>query len=112
MRICYAHIKINKESKEAILTKLHEDECLIKTYGNLAIIPSLEQTINKRDDVLNFGEKLLSLNSGISLIVFKEIIYKFVALKKYSLNISEEYLKNYYYNWKNKKQNKFLLLCS
>lgn len=43
--------------------------------------------------VLEFAEKLLYLNNGISLITFKEIIYKFISIKKYSLNITEEYLK-------------------
>lgn len=103
-KICYSHIKLNKIKKEAFLTKLHEEECLIKNFGNITIMPSINKIIKNRDDVLEFAEKLLYLNNGISLITFKEIIYKFISIKKYSLNITEEYLKNYFYNWRNKNK--------
>jgi len=56
----------------------------------------------KRDDIMEFGEKVLALNSGIFLSTFKEIIYTFLSIKKYSLYITEEYLKNFFYNWKSK----------
>ena len=49
-----------------------------------------------------FDDKLLSLNQGISLTAFKDVIYRMIAIKKLTLNVSENYLKNYFYNWKNK----------
>jgi len=58
----------------------------------------------KRDNIIEFGEKVLDLNSGISLSTFKEIIYRFLSIKKYSLYITEEYLKNFFYNWKSKNR--------
>ena len=51
-----------------------------------------------------FVDKLLSLNPGISLTAFKDVIYRMIAIKKYTLNVSENYLKNYFYNWKNKNR--------
>jgi len=62
----------------------------------------MNKIIEKRDDVMEFGEKVLILKSGISLSTFKEIIYRFLSIKKYSLYITEEYLKNFFYNWKSK----------
>ena len=51
-----------------------------------------------------FAYKLLSLNPGISLTAFKDVIYRMIAIKKYTLNVSENYLKNYFYNWENKNR--------
>ncbi len=101
-RMCYSHIKLDISKKEARLTQLHEDECLIKTFGTTTIIPSMNKIIKKRDDIMEFGNKILCLNSDITLPTFKEIIYRFVSIKKYSLDITDDYLKNYYYNWKAK----------
>ena len=67
-------------------------------------MPSINKIIKNKDDVLEFAEKLLYLNNGISLITFKEIIYKFISIKKNSLNITEEYLKNYFYKRRNKNK--------
>ena len=74
------------------MTKLQEDECLIKTYGNNTIIPSMNNIIKNRDDILDLDDKILALNSVISLTTFKQIIYRYTSIKKYELNITEEYI--------------------
>jgi len=78
----------------------------MKYFGNSTLIPSMNKIIEKRDgdDIMEFGEKVLAFNSGISLSTFKEIIYRFISIKKYSLYITEEYLKNFFYNWKSKNR--------
>ena len=59
-------------------------------------MPSLHEEITKREQILDFANKLLALNPAIPLTTFKETIYRISAIKKYTLNISETYLKNYF----------------
>jgi len=76
--------------KEAKLTNLHEEKCLIKYFGNSTLLPSMNRIIEKRDDAMEFGEKVLALNNRISLSSFKEIIYRFLSIKKCSLYIGNQ----------------------
>ena len=101
-KMCEAKIKIDIIKETAQFTKLHSNECLENTFGQLSIIPSLKKEITKRDHIMQFANKLLALNPAINLMLFKEVIYRICYIQKYTLNISDAYLKNYFYNWKNK----------
>lgn len=48
--MCYCHIKLDKIKKEVFLTKLHEEECLIKNFCNITIKPSINKIIKNKDD--------------------------------------------------------------
>ena len=52
----------------------------------------MNNIIKNRDDILDFGDKILDLNSGINLTTFKQIIYRYTSIKKYELNLTEEYI--------------------
>ena len=84
------------------MTKLHSNECLEKIFDQISIMPLLKNKITKRDHIMEFANKLPALNPTINLTSFKEVIYRVCSIKKYTLNISDGYLKNYFYNWKNK----------
>lgn len=49
-KMCYCHIKLDKIKKEVFLTKLHEEECLIKNFCNITIKPSINKIIKNKDD--------------------------------------------------------------
>ena len=103
-KLCDGKIIIDMVKETAFITKLHSNECLENSFGKITIMPSLNEEITKREQIMNFADKILALNPAIPLPSFKETIYRICTIKKYKLNISEQYLKNYFYNWKNKNR--------
>lgn len=103
-KMCNSKIIVYLTDKTALISILHSNECLEFIFGKNMILPSISKEIEKRNELMVFADKLLSLNPGISLTAFKDVIYLMIAIKKYTLNASENYLKNYFYNWKNKNR--------
>ena len=80
------------------------NECLEFIFGQNTIIPSINKEFKQREDVMEFANKLLSLNPCINLPTFKEVIFRMIVIKKYKFSISERYLNHYFYNCKNKNR--------
>ena len=73
-------------------------------FGSNTIIPSINKEIKKREEVLEFANNSLFINTSINLSTFKEVIYRMIAIKKYEINISDQYLNHYFYNWRNRNR--------
>ena len=102
--MCNRKIKINILKKEAFITQLYSIECLEFMLGINTVIPKINQEFSKREEIIQFANKLFLYNPAIYLNIFKEIIYKMIGIKKYKININETYLNHYFYNWNSKNR--------
>ena len=71
-KLCEGKMKIDLLKELAEITNLHTNECLEKTFGQITIMPSLHEEITKREQILDFANKLLVLKPAIPLTTFKE----------------------------------------
>ena len=102
--MCNSRIQVNFKKQDAYITQLHSLECLEFMFGFNTIIPSINKEISKREEIIQFANKLLLINPAINLNIFKEVIFKMIGIKKYKININESYLNHYFYNWKSKNR--------
>ena len=51
-KICEGKIKIDLTKETAEITKLHTNECLKKSFGQITIMPSLNEEITKIENIL------------------------------------------------------------
>ena len=82
--MCNSRIQINLSKKEGYITRLHSNECLEYMFGINIIIPSINKEIKKREEVIEFANKLLFINSSINLSTFKAVIYRMIANCKFT----------------------------
>ena len=71
---CEGKIKIDLLNETAKINKLHSNECLENSFGQVFIIPAINEEIIKRDQIMEFANKLLTFNPAIPLTSFKETI--------------------------------------
>lgn len=56
------------------ITKLHSNECLENTFGQITIMPSINEEVSKRDKIMNFVDKILAFNPKYELkIQFEDL---------------------------------------